>query len=306
VINLVECIRKGMGRERNVLDYHQWCMDNIPDIQRDFDDSVIHASDAPVGLTNENQKCDRAFWYRLNDYERQDPTLGEKIMYDHGLRIQVRFSYLIRLGLPKSYSIAEIMMQIDNSAESDLVLEDPDGEYIVVEVKTLRGRAFKFLEEPRERHVLQCQSYMQKLDTQQGCVLYLDREGQNTPVQFTIDRNDDKVNSCIDHAKHVAKQEDMPDKLSFADVKIKENKTVDNAVYVDMPWQCEYCKYRHIQCEGVVPREIQELSGIIGRIDEDGIFYSEDYPAIEQEVEKYVYDSEAYKKLYGSGDENGR
>lgn len=304
MINLVDCIRKGMEAEENVIDFHNWAIDNIPEIQREFDYSAIHASDASVGLQNENQKCDRAFWYRLNDYDRKPYTLGEKIMHDHGLRIQVRFSWFIHLGLPKNYEIADIMMVIDNSAESDLVLLDPNDDYVVVEVKTLRGRAFDYLEEPRERHCLQCQSYQKRLDTDKGCVLYLDREGQNMPVQFTVERNDDKVKNCVEYAKQVAKRRKIPHKLDFAKVKIKENKTVDNAVYIDMPWQCDYCKYENIQCEGVVPREIHEISGMVGRIDDDGNFYSEDYPELEETASEYVYNSEDYQEIYG-GNSNG-
>ena len=303
MLDLVDCIEKGIEREPDSVTYHRWCLENIPSIEREYDDSIVHTSDISVVLEGQEKKCHRELWYRLNGYPKKPNTLGEKIMFDHGLRIQVRFSYLMALGLPEGYSIDGIMVIIDQSSESDLVISGPIGD-IVVEIKTARGQAFRFMDGPRERHVLQCSDYMELKGTELGAVLYIDREGQNPPVQFNVTPDLEKVYRGRKLAKEIArktKESDVP-KMDTARVKIRQNKSADDAVYIDQPWQCEYCKYRGITCSGIIDPD-ETPSGIVGRINDEGVFYTEDYPEFESEWRNVVYNSEVYKENYEEGGE---
>lgn len=303
LVDLVESIERGIDKENDQKAFYKWASKRLPDIQRDFDPTVIHVSDYSVGLEGGNQKCPKQLWLRLNGAEKKPPTLGEKIMFDHGLRIQIRFSYLIGLGLPEDWSIGGILTTYHHSAESDLVLSGPDGDYIV-EVKTLRGRAFDYLEEPRESHILQCRGYMHEADTDLGCVLYIDREGQNQPVQFPVSRDDDMVEECQSVAHRIANLEMEPDSTPDVEVKISENKTVDDSVKVSEPWQCQYCDYKGYSCSGTLDCS-EELSGIVGRISEDGVFYTEEkYDHLFDDLLPHVVESEAYQNNYVEGGED--
>lgn len=301
MIDLVDCIERGIEREENRRNFHKWAYDHLPENTREWDGTEVHSSDLGVIFDKGDTVCDRQLWMRIQGKESKDRKLGEKIMFDHGLSIQVRFSYLLALGMPENWSIKDILFIMSSSAEADLIINGPVGD-VVVEVKTARGNAFSFLDDARPRHRLQTQCYMYEGDIDNGTVLYIDREGQNKPHQYPVERDDEFVEKAKRQAESIAEQELRPPVIGYADVSISKNKTTGDSVKIDLPWQCRNCPYHNHGCEGVLAED-EVKSGIIGRIDEHGNFYSDEYPEFVEVWEPYVYDSEDYQDIHGDGDD---
>lgn len=298
MLDLVQSIERGLDREDNIRNFHKWAYDNLPVTVREWDETKVHSSDLGVIFEGGDTVCDRKLWLRINGHEKKPVPLGKKIMFDHGIRIQIRYSYIVALGLPDEWEVKDIFHIISEHAESDLVLTGPPGD-MIIELKTARGRAFKFMDDARPRHKLQNQTYMKDYGTDLGRTLYIDREGQNKPVEFPVNRDDDLVDRARVKANSIAEQELQPEVIDYADVEIRENSTKDNSVKISLPWQCVHCPFYKHGCEGVLPEEAQK-SGIVGRIDDDGNFYSEEYPDLVEIWEQFVYESEDYQSIHGN------
>ena len=226
----------------------------------------LHISDLSVYL--ENGKCPRELWLRLKGYEKRELTAGQMLMFDHGHRIHERIVDILEVPLLnndwKISRVEEPVSVLGVKGRADMVLEHEEGMEIVVDFKTLRGRAFQYLEQPKEAHIIQVQAYMMGEDAEKGIIFYLDREGQNAARQFVIDRDDEKVSKAVEYAKEIAKMNEPPEGLT-PKVEIKKNKGPDS-VYLKLPWQCDYCQYRDVSCEGALPQEYRDL-GVVGKTD---------------------------------------
>ncbi|MGH7574050.1 MAG: ArdC-like ssDNA-binding domain-containing protein [Longimicrobiales bacterium] len=122
----------------------------------------------------------------------------------------------------------------------DLELEHENGTRLVVDMKTQRGRAFRFmLERPKRSHVVQLQTYMFARDADAGLLLYVDREGQNATKQFVVERDDATVQRAARVITSIAARKDVPLPL----VRERGKKP---------PWQCNYCPYLSASCNGPV------------------------------------------------------
>lgn len=64
---------------------------------------------------------------------------------------------------------------------------------LVVDIKTWRGIAFRYLAEPKRPHVVQLQTYVMLRNAAGGLLLYVDRDGENATRQFHVQRDDDTV-----------------------------------------------------------------------------------------------------------------
>jgi len=232
----------------------------------DWGDDRLHISDLSVYL--EDGKCPRELWLRLNGYEKRELTAGQMLMFDHGHRIHERIVEILTKPLEeREWVISKIEKPVEVlgiRGRADMVIKHEEGMEVVVDFKTLRGRAFQYLEQPKESHVLQVQAYMMGEGASKGVVFYLDREGQNAARQFVVDRDDETVSEAIKYAKSIQQMENLPDELN-PKVEIKKNKGPDS-VYLKLPWQCDYCQYRDVSCEGALPKEYREL-GVVGKTD---------------------------------------
>ncbi len=236
-----------------------------------WDNTVLHVSDLSVALGPEGT-CPRSLWLRLKGAKKLPPTAGKLLMFDHGHRIHERVVEILEKGLPEKWQITgvEEPVRIEGiTGTLDFMVWDQETDtLVIVDFKTQRGRAFGYLNGPKPSHVLQVQSYMAAEDVDHGLLFYLDREGQNASVQFEVERDDQKVGWAIEEAKRIQAAKEAPPLLS-AYLDITENKGPDS-VKLKEPWQCSYCDYRHVSCEGALPKDMCDNSGIIGYIDESG------------------------------------
>lgn len=232
----------------------------------DWDDSKLHISDLAVAI---GEKCPRQLWLRLRGAEKKPESAGKLLMFDHGHRIHERLIEIIRSGLNNGWKIQAVEKQVslgEITGRFDTRLwNETEGWEIIVDFKTLRGRAFGYLTEAKPSHVLQVQSYIAAADADGGLVFYVDREGENAARQFYVQRNDDRVWDAAETAIAIAKQEEPPPILE-PKLKIGKNKGPDS-VKLEQPWQCEYCEYSGPSCPGALPPNMRGL-GIIGYLDE--------------------------------------
>jgi hypothetical protein len=289
MLDLVEVSRKGMekGKDRPALSLYGWAMSNLDSDGREWDEQAIHVSDYKVILESDDRKCHRQLWHRINGDERADDSLWKEIMFDQGEAMHVRFSYYIHFGLPDNWEVfgievdcSDYLPNDDDVGSSDLVLWKPDEQqFLVVEIKTQRGRGIQRIQgegEPKKSHKLQCQGYLYALSrrfkdhyddpTVNGCVLYLDREGQNKPLMYAVDPANDRIEEASDLANNIKERTKTPEIMHLG-AKISRNKGPDS-VYLDVPWQCRYCEYRGVSCDGAIDESL-EYNNKLGELNED-------------------------------------
>ena len=233
--------------------------------QDDWGDDKLHVSDLAVAI---GEKCALQLWLRLSGAKQRELTPGQMLMFRHGQRIHKDLVDLIGEGLPAGWEIQAVEKQVqlgEITGRYDTRLFHETGVEIIVDWKTMRGRAFGWLKEAKPAHVLQVQSYVTAADADAGLIFYVDREGQNAARQFYVQRDDERVWWAVEQARAV-RDGDIPDVLD-AKLQIKQNKGPDS-VYLKQPWQCEYCEFLNVSCQGALPYNCREL-GIVGKVSED-------------------------------------
>ena len=267
------------------------------DIKDEWGDDKLHVSDLAVALPITERKCPRALTLRLLGMQKRPPHLGQILMFDHGNRIHDRIVDLLRLGLEGWRVLlveGVVALPGDVTGRFDTLLRSDEGKEYIVDYKTVRGRAFRFMDGPRDSHVLQVRAYCLGADADGGILLYVDREGQNYVQQYEVFRNDDQVKGAIEVAqcyREWAKEyargmrfdlpSIMPPKLI-----INENKGPDS-IKLSMPWQCQYCDYLDVSCEGALPPE-QRISGIVGHVTDEGFRVKEGCEPVEETVKSLM------------------
>jgi hypothetical protein len=234
----------------------------------------LHASDLSVALPGADGKCPRQLWLRTHSALRAAPTLGKALMFDHGKGIHSRIVPMLERGLKGTgwrlahveLSLKGLLPDID-SGRLDTVLYGPDGQVLVLDFKTVRGAAFRYLTDPKPKDILQVQTYALAFDADGGVLLYIDREGQNGAKQFDVVRDDEAVERATLVAREIVGRESPPDLLRPT-LEIRANKGPD-AVYLNEPWQCRYCDYRDVACDGALPKALRDL-GIVAKLKDDG------------------------------------
>jgi hypothetical protein len=234
-----------------------------------WNDSALHASDlaasesvipAPVA-----RKCARQLKMRLNGVDSRDHTAGELLMFDQGHAIHVRLSQLIERGfkLAKSgWIIAYTELgSTDNlpgdiEGTLDVMLYGPNGEKAIVDYKTVRGGAFRWLTKVKEANKLQVQAYMMAHDADFGLVVYVDREGSNFARQYVVQRDDDAVLLAQQEVEAIRASTTLPPVITADYGTLRPTKKKGDAVPVAQPWQCTWCRYHTSHCPGAVPEDM--------------------------------------------------
>jgi hypothetical protein len=239
---------------------------------QEWDNSYLHASD--IGKLEPGEGCARQIKYRLEGAEKKDLTVGEELRFDHGHRIHERVVELLSDSLPtQGWDIAGEEVSVSDRLPDNLTgrldfdLVGPEGQHVVCDTKTARGRLFDYVEEPRLSHKRQLQVYMWAEDADYGIVLYVDREGSNAPQSFIVERDDERVNELLSKLKTIQDIDELPNILDPS-LRRRENKGPDS-LYIEQPWQCEYCPYKAITCDGALPDELTDL-GIVAKQDDTG------------------------------------
>lgn len=297
MLDLVDISRRGIeeGKNRPELSLYGWAMNALDKDGREWDESAVHVSDYKAILRPDDRKCHRQLWHRFQGDERADDSLWKEIMFDQGDAMATRFAYYISLGLPEQWQIFGIEVDCEDYlptetdvGSADLVLWNPGTqEFLVVEIKTQRGRGIQHIKSegrPKESHMVQDQGYLYALTRRfedefddpdvKGCVFYLDREGQNPPIYFPVDRNDARIEEASQLANEIKGKTEAPDIMKLG-AEISRNKTTSDSVYMDIPWQCSHCDYRGVSCPGAVSEDM-EYTNKLGELENGNVIVTAD------------------------------
>ena len=230
--------------------------------EHEWDESKIHVSDLSVVLPPSDRKCHRGLWYRYYGYEKKERKAGTKLMFLQGDRLHEMAAELLNAGLT-NWEVVNIEkpVSIDGiTGRYDCKLYNPTkDEEMIVDFKTVRGNAFNYLNEPKASHKLQVRTYMAATGIQNGAVIYIDREGSHFARQFFINPNLNQVEKGINLAKNIIKKDKKPSKM-LPKIRINQNKG-NNSVVAELPWQCQYCDYINVSCDGAIPEKYKDYFG---------------------------------------------
>lgn len=266
----------------------------------------LHVSDLAVAIPGPDGKCEQQLALRLAGAKAAEPTPGKKLMFDHGQEIHSRVTSIIEAGLGPQVTIDGIEVSVTGDLEScgiedvsgtlDLLLCDHErAETVVVDYKTVRGRAFGYMKGPKPANVLQIQTYMLAVEADYGVLLYIDREGQNFARQYKVERDDEAVRAAAAHAQAIQSGTRKPHRQLPV---LNWNKEGGGTVKAKMPWQCGYCEYYAVSCSGAL---YGEPEGVVGTLDIPGrtLVHKEGLPEeLAEALRAHFFGTEAKGGLY--------
>jgi hypothetical protein len=221
----------------------------------------IYASELGVALGPEHDGCTLGFWLKCRNEPRRDRTPGEILMTQVGELLHDYLSEMLRKVLPQhgwEVIAVEERVKIEAHGESigsrlDVKMRHTEtGHVRVIDIKTKRGGAFKWLNEAKPGNELQVQAYIFGEDADDGGLLYVDREGQNFMRYFEVERADERPVEAIRRLKEIRDSPEPPAPVSLR-LNVKENKGPDS-VYLNVPWQIEWCDLKKCRCKEALPK----------------------------------------------------
>ena len=277
--NLVKAFKRGLEAYQNGSKAFTLVMDKTAEKQRN--NSVLHVSD----LKHTMDLCPRQLFLKLHNAEKQEVEYNRKLMFSQGDINHLLAAQFIEYGLDDYWTITGIEESVKGLGligRYDMSIRGKQGETYIVDFKSSRGGNFKYLDNrgASERDVLQVQGYLAITKYDAGILFYIDREGQNGVRQFAVNYNSliyDDIRTRVEelqiHATNKAKTLEPS-------LKVRENKG-DNSIYLKSDWRCGYCDYYGVSCEGDMSAEMREISGIVAKQNEEGIYaYKEKYETL--------------------------
>jgi len=258
---------------------------DILDAERgEWDESKLHISDLGVcsGIPKSDRKCPRALWYRLNGARKEPSNAGKKLMFLQGHRLES----IVVEALQRASVICDTQVTagIASKHEEDMIFGTADllihtlNGLLVVDIKTRRGNSFRYSTAVKEAEKMQVLGYAYALSNfhnayaTSGAILEVDREGQNFARiwEFPIGEEEfGKVEMAINEIRSIRHTSTPPDGFDATLIR-KENKG-DDALKLNIPWQCRYCPYADTVCDYRPDESIREQHGkVVGHIDDEG------------------------------------
>jgi len=227
----------------------------------------IHASDLGLTLGPDEGGCQVAWLKEINGAPPKEKSPGVAWMFANGDAVHESIVILLTQSLPfhgwavtsvekravyKHYTqkpalLGQPIGPETIGARSDIIITHLETKIkVVIDVKSKRGNAFKYLFEPQPSDVEQLRLYLAAEGAAYGILLYADREGQNGFKAFRIERDDAGVTKAVQHLMDLRAGliEPVPPRIR---ANITQNKGPDS-VYIKFPWQVEWCKLEHCVC----------------------------------------------------------
>jgi hypothetical protein len=225
----------------------------------------IYASELGLALGPEHSGCTLAFWLKCKNEPTKPDTPGRILMRRIGDLVHDYIASIIGRAVgPYGWYVVAIEERVTLEVEIDDDTTETIGSRLdiklrhyetglewVIDIKTKRGGAFRFLKESKPGDVLQVQGYMKGEDADLGSVLYVDREGQNLVRQFDVDRGDERPEEAVRRLVAIRDNETPPPAVGLK-VKRVNNKGPDS-IYVNLPWQIEWCDLQSCACRKALP-----------------------------------------------------
>lgn len=127
-----------------------------------------------------------------------------------------------------------------------LIQEIATGDKYVIDVKTKRGAAFKFLDEAKPSDEIQVQLYIAATDSVAGFLVYADREGQNGFRVFRVERDDSRPQKAVEILQQL-RDGTLEPEYPVLRVTVSKNKG-DDSIYLKDPWQMDWCDLKECRC----------------------------------------------------------
>jgi hypothetical protein len=219
----------------------------------------IYASDVGIALGPEHAGCTLAFWLKCKNEPRKEKGPGELLLLQQGDNVHEVIQAMVAeavkgTGWTVVGNEEKCEVHVDGErvgGRLDIRLQHDDGRVHIIDIKTKRGQAFRFLPEAKPGDVLQVQLYMKATDADSGSVLYVDREGQNFMREFDVERNDVRPETAV---RKLVAIRDNPTPPAPVTLKLerKENKGPDS-LYLKVPWQIGWCDLQQCACRKALP-----------------------------------------------------
>jgi len=176
-------------------------------------------------------KCHRAIFFKFKQApkEKRDPRLmrifeaGEWLhRYIYNVLYQSKIGVVTEVSMPQYYMI---------SCRTDAIICLKVENYIL-DIKTMNGMQFKFLQGPKDEHQFQVQCYMHFFNLKKAILLYIDKDKQDLK-EFLVDYDEKLTQVLLD---------------GLTDLKSQIEKDVVPGALIDYPKnrQCAYCQYKGI------------------------------------------------------------
>lgn len=234
-------------------------------------DMKIWPSDLGLALGPEHDGCPVSFWHDCRNAERKPIPPGVMLMFRIGDLVE---QYLIELlekyGPAHGWEVVSSQERAEAfgiSGRSDVILRHIESGYtVVVDVKSKRGNAFQYLNDPKPGNVLQVQHYIAGHDADAGGLLYADREGQNFVKFFDIPRQDERPEKAVQVLEEIRDADAPPPTIPLRLAR-RKNKGADS-LYLNVPWQITWCKLKDCACAKALPGSVPDK--IVAKVGNDG------------------------------------
>lgn len=231
----------------NLPDFFAACLEQDEAGAHPWDPLKLHSSDLGVAI---GELCPRQLWLRLRGAPRAADSNGKRLMFRKAGEIHKLLAGWMQEKLGESTDGDWIVVEVEELVENegtgrlDVLISHRDGTRVVVDFKSMRGAAFRYLDGAKPSHVIQVQDYIRAKGAVYGLIVYTDREGQNGQRQYVVERNDTAVVAGWEVLKAVQASEKPAPKIPP-----KKGKTGKPD---ELPWQCEYCPYLGGACTGAL------------------------------------------------------
>lgn len=224
----------------------------------------IYMSDLGIALGPDHAGCPVAWYLKMRDAPTKEMNAGRILMTQAGDLLHDHMADLLKMALPmEGWRVLKVEKRtyLDTDLEGvtigarlDVLIEHiATGIRAIIDVKTKRGNAFGYLDEPKYSDELQVQGYIKAEDADHGYLLYVDREGQNFCKDFFVPREDHRVDKALEILNEMNSADEPPETLTLG-ISITENKGADS-VYLKKPWQIEWCDLETCACAAAFPHQ---------------------------------------------------
>lgn len=226
-----------------------------------WDPTALHASDLgaalPPAADGRVEGCLRQVKLRMQGAAGRVCGTGEHLMLYKAAVIHLLLAEWLESRLHEMYQewkveAVEDAITDEGTGRLDVSLRHASGFLLIVDFKSVRGRAFEYGEFPYLGHKIQVQAYMRAKQADVGLILYTDREGQNGQRQCVIERDDAAVLAAWRVLQNVKADPELPPVLAPKAAR-KKTKTLGEAVTLGLPWNCEWCPFADISCPTALP-----------------------------------------------------
>lgn len=208
-----------------------------------------------------NEGCPLGLWRKLKDYPQTEKKPGELLMFQQGenLEEQVADDLATVLAEQTDWELVNRQTSVEIEVDDEVVTGRLDilmrntatGDLLVLEVKSKRGNAFQYLDEPKDPNVKQTRAYQKGTGATKGLLVYVDREGQNFMRIFAVEPDEADVEQAV---RDLVALRDGPEPGKMGPTaKRNKNKGADSFT-LNVPWQVGWCNDAECPCKKAMPK----------------------------------------------------